>query len=363
MKNQRLSFKNLNIFLILILPIIFFAFGVKKQNELYEKLTIQGVGIDFDNNKYKVTVQAYDYKNPKDKNEPKIRTLECTGETVSEAMESLKNSTGLYPFYSQNKVIVFGSSLAKNGLKNSIDFFTRYYENRPSVKLRVAKNTASEIFKSKVDDKEIKASEIRDLVDENSDTNILKFEENIRSSISDSILMMLEKDENGVVCNKAMILKNDKIIDNLDVSETIGAKILRNSPKIGIYTFSYENKKISCNLENSKSKIKVSIKDNIPEFAFDIKVDSNLFESEQGDDQISYIDKVRAKLNENLKELCEKVISKTVSQGCDLFNLGKILRNKFPKYFKYIEPQWKDKILPKISYNLNVEAKITMIGL
>ena len=187
MKKQELKFINLNLLLIFILPVIFFSFGIKKQNELHEKLTIQGIGIDLDNDKYKVTVQAYDYKNPEDKNEPKIKILECTGETVSEALENLKGSTGLYPFYSQNKIIIFGSSLAKKGLKKSIDFFTRYYENRPSVKLRVAENEASEIIKSKVENKEIKASEIRDLVDEKFDINILKFEENIRSSISDSL--------------------------------------------------------------------------------------------------------------------------------------------------------------------------------
>lgn len=363
MKNQNLRFKNLNILLILIFPVVFFAFGIKKQNELHEKLTIQGIGVDFDENKYKITVQAYDYKNPKDKNEPRIRILECMGETISEALESLKNSTGLYPFYSQNKIIIFGSNLAKNGLKNSIDFFTRYYENRPSVKLRIADKNASDIFKSKVDDKEIKAYEIRDLVDENTDTNILKFEENIRSLISDSMLMMIEKDDNGIVCNKAIILKNDKIIDNLDIRETLGAKILRNNPKIGIYTFSFEDQKISCNLESSKSKVKINIKDDVPEFDFEIKIDSNLFESEKGNDQVSYINKIKTHLDKNLKELCEKVISKTVRQGCDIFNLGKMLRNKFPKYFKSVGQQWKSEILPKINYNVNLESKVTMIGL
>jgi hypothetical protein len=49
MKNQKLNFKNLNLILIFILPITFLAFGIKKQNELHEKLMIQGIGIDFDN--------------------------------------------------------------------------------------------------------------------------------------------------------------------------------------------------------------------------------------------------------------------------------------------------------------------------
>ena len=363
MKKQELKFTNLNLLLIFILPVIFFSFGIKKQNELHEKLTIQGIGIDLDNDKYKVTVQAYDYKNPEDKNEPKIKILECTGETVSEALENLKSSTGLYPFYSQNKIIIFGSSLAKKGLKKSIDFFTRYYENRPSVKLRVAENEASEIIKSKVENKEIKASEMRDLVDEKFDINILKFEENIRSSISDSLLMSIEKSDNGLVCKQAAIFKDDKMIDILDSEEVLGIKILKNNPKVGIYTFLIDGQKVSCNLENSKCKIKSEINDGIPRFDINVKIDSNLFEDEKDTDRVGHIEKIRTDLNKSLEEICKNVIFKVVSKGCDLFNFGKILRNKFPRYFKDIELEWKDQIMANSDYDVKIDSKITMIGL
>ena len=156
MQKSKLNFQNLNLLLILILPVMFLFFGIKKQSELHEKLMIQGIAIDFEDKNYKLTVQAYDFKNPEDKNEPRTRVIESSGISISEALENLKKITGLTPLYSQNKIIIFSEDLAKNGLIKIIDFFSRYYENRPSVKLRVAKNNAGDFLKTFLDNKIVK---------------------------------------------------------------------------------------------------------------------------------------------------------------------------------------------------------------
>ena len=61
--------------------------------------------------------------------------------------------------------------------------------------------------------------------------------------------------------------------------------------------------------------------------------------------------------------MCEKVISETIKESCDLFKFGKILRNNNPKYFKSIENDWKTQILPSIKYNVKIESKISMFGM
>ena len=202
---KKLNFRNLNLVLIFILPIIFLTFGLKKQNELHEKLIIQGIGVDFIDGLYNLTIHAYDYKNPKNKNEPKNKIIECSGKTISESLENLKKTTGLYPFYSQNKIIIFGSEVAKMGLNRVLDFFSRYYENRPSVKLRVARELAKDVIKFQSDGKPIKPIEIRDLVDEKIDTNILDFEKNIKTEISDPVLMLIEEKDSSLLCENMFL--------------------------------------------------------------------------------------------------------------------------------------------------------------
>ena len=364
MKNQKLNFKNLNLILIFILPITFLAFGIKKQNELHEKLMIQGIGIDFDNENYNLTVQAYDYKNPEDKNEPKNRLIECSGKTVSEALENLKKITGLYPLYSQNKIVVFGSEVAKKGLNKIIDFFSRYYENRPSVKLRVAKDKASDIMKFEVEKKIIKSTEIRDLVNEKNDTNILDFEKELKTKISDPTLMVIEKSENkNLQCECASIFYDDKMVKILDKDETLALQVLKNASNIGVYTFFIDDRKISCKIENANSKIKVKLENENPHFDINIKISANILESEKKFEDIKSLEtEVKNTLDENIKNNCEKVISNTISQGIDLFKFGKILRNKIPNYFKLVENDWKTNEINKINFDIKVNSKISMVG-
>ena len=72
---------------------------------------------------------------------------------------------------------------------------------------------------------------------------------------------------------------------------------------------------------------------------------------------------IKKQLNQNLTILLEKVINDAIKERCDLFKFGKILRNTNPKYFKSIEHEWKDKILPNIKYSTKVESKIIMLGM
>lgn len=359
---KKLNFRNLNLVLIFILPVIFLIFGLKKQNELHEKLMIQGIGIDFIDGLYNLTVHAYDYKNPENKNEPKNKIIECSGKTISESLENLKKITGLYPFYSQNKIIIFGSEVAKMGLNKVLDFFSRYYENRPSVKLRVAKEFAKDIIKFQSDGKPIKPIEIRDLVDEKIDTNILDFEKNTKTKISDPMLMLIEKKESSLLCENICIFKNDKMIKHLDKDESLGVQILKNVPKLGVYTFLIDDNKISCYLENAETKIKP--KKDISEFDINIKLTAKILESEKRFESIDQMEKeIKNNLNNKIKEICERSINECISQRSDLFNFGKISRNNNPSYFKSIEPIWKNDILPNIKINLKVDSNIPMIGL
>ena len=129
-----------------------------------------------------------------------------------------------------------------------------------------------------------------------------------------------------------------------------------------MYTFLLENNKISCYLENAKTKIKS--KKNISEFDIDIKLTAKILESEKKFESIDVMEKeIKNNLNDNIKKICERSINESISQNADLFNFGKILRNNNPSYFKSIESNWKNDILPNIKINLNVDSNISMVGL
>ncbi len=343
---------------------MFLSFGLKKQSEIHEKLMVQGVGIDFLNDKYKVTIQAYDFKNPENKDEPKIKIIESQNETISAALQNIKKITGLSPIYSQNKTIIISENVARKGMKNIIDFFVRFYENRPSVKLRTSRGTAEDIFKTKVDNRPVKASEIRDLVDEKSDINILEFEKALESNMSSPISFLIEKNDNGQInCEKIVLFRGDKLVKIFSKAETLGVKILKNYPKIGACSVKIDdNDFISFEIENVKSKIKPYVsEDESIEFRIDIKVSCDLIESTKVfNNTKDMINESKKVLDEYLKKICENTIHSSILEKCDIFKFGKILRNNNPKLFKKVKF---DDYLSGASYCVKVDSKISMVGI
>ena len=362
MSSGKINFRNTNLFLVFILPVIFLFFGLKKQSEIHEKLMVQGVGIDFLEDKYKVTVQAYDFKNPQSKEEPKIKIVESENETISGALQNLKQITGLSPLYSQNKIIIISEEISKKGIKNAIDFFLRFYENRPSVRLRISKGSAGEILKLKTDGKILKSSEIKDLVDEKFDTKILDFEKELESDSPSSVLFLIEKGENDQIrCENVSLFRNSKLVRELTNEETLGVKILKGFQKIGLCNIKMDEGFISLLIEDVKTKISAKTVNDEIEFEIDIKLSCDLMETtktfKNTKDMISSIKEI---FDKYIKVICEKTIEVCNLEKCDIFKFRKILRNKNFNLFKKIKSE---DFLSNAKYNVSVDSKIVMIGI
>lgn len=145
------------VFMVLLLG------GCTQNQQLHQKLIIQGVGIEKEEKNYKVIVQALDFQNPLNENEPNTKVIETEGETVTEALDNISKQTSLTAVYSQNLMLILGEKAAKFGVNDFIDFFIRHCETRPKVKICISK-TAFDILKISPNDKSLKSKNIHDLV-------------------------------------------------------------------------------------------------------------------------------------------------------------------------------------------------------
>ena len=108
--------------------------------ELHQRILIQGMGVDRAAAGYQVTVCAA--LSPEEE-----ELFTCQGATVLEALGSLALSTGREPFYAHNYLVVFGESCGEEGLGETLDFFLRYYNARPAVKMYLAQGPAGEVLR------------------------------------------------------------------------------------------------------------------------------------------------------------------------------------------------------------------------
>lgn len=344
--------------------------GCSGGGELHEKFIIQGIAVDKDGEKYKLTAQAYDFQTPKDEKEPSIRVVEVSGATLLEALENIKKKTSLNPVYSQNMIILMGEDVAKSGVNNFIDFFIRHCETRPKVKLCVCSGTASEVIKSKDGDKPVKAQNIHDLIPDELGSDVMHFVGDICGKISDPYVAWLGLNKNNnskeIVFKGVGLFRDDILYDFLENEDAFGFMIFKGIPnfsscvvkneRFGEVTCSTTGSSVSITpeiTENSYPIFKIKINADMSAFAFDSDYKTNASESD--------IKALEKDIESKLSGIYGSVLEKITSANIDALGFGKVLRNSHPEYFKKISDDWKN-IISKCKYETAQEVKLSITG-
>ncbi len=357
-------------FLILIL--LFFT-GCTQNTQLHQKLMVQGIAVDMEDEEYMVTVQALDFQNPADKDEPNLKIVEVRGDSVFKALDEISKRTSLTAVYSQNLIVIIGEDVAKNGINNFIDFFIRHYEARPKVKLCVAEGKASEILSLKPDEKPdtkpIKAKDIHELIPEELNSDVLHFVGNLKSKISDPFMACLKAEEKAgkksVVMNGIAIFKDDILTEFLKENLAFGFMLMKGVPKFGsCFVETEEAGDVTFTISKVSSKISAALDEDVPVFDINIKVGAYAFSMDKNfytyeDEYIKNI--LKEKLSDKVSEFCRLVIDNIILNQSDILNFGKILKNSNPAYFKNIDKNWKEH-LRKCRFNINKDVNVVITG-
>lgn len=366
--------KILNLSFVFIIIMLFS--GCSEQHQLHQKLIIQGIGIDKTADNYKVTVQALDFQNPMSEDEPSLKIIEISGESVTKALDNISKKTSLKPVYSQNLVLILGEEAAKTGVNNFIDFFVRHCETRPKVKICVTKSQTSEIFKLKYGEKSIKSKNIHDLIPQKLNSDILHFVSNLKNSYTDPWIAWLdieEKKESNKENNKELVLKGigifkeDKLINLLENQDAFGFMILKNVPNFNSCIINTEQTgEITCVINNSKTDIKPEINNNNIKFCINLNINASVFSLDKNKNFYTHNfeetkKELENKLSEQIKQICNETLSKILKLNIDVFEFSKILRNSCPKYFKLIRNNWREH-LKNVKFEINQDIKITATG-
>ena len=85
------------------------------------------------------------------------------GVTVSEAYRNLQMKLSRRIFFSQSRVLLIGEALAKKGISNIIDFYTRFYQPRMNSFIMFTKGNASEVIKNIPNLENVSSEETKEL--------------------------------------------------------------------------------------------------------------------------------------------------------------------------------------------------------
>ncbi|MBQ8209837.1 MAG: Ger(x)C family spore germination protein [Clostridia bacterium] len=373
--------KKLNLILLLLLiPFVFSSCDATADKEIKNRLIIEGVGIDYDSEskEYILTVQVLEASKSGEEGgqSAPVVNYTVTGKTVASALNSLWENTGRYPLYSQNRIIVIGSSLNGDNITRALDFFVREYTARADVTVAAATGSAADVMMIQ-NGGEIPAKLIENSIregNENSaavDTELYNVVNLSMEKTTSFTLPLLEivKDRNAdgeavKVTGTYCYMKNGKK-NHLSDMETMMYKFITDDVELGTMSMSADGVAIGLDIISSSTDVKTELRDNKPHFSIEIKCAVDILE--YGNVDFLNIDdetvnRICLQTQDYIESCTTQLLHRQLKEEkCDIFRFFRHLLLKYPEVYNQLATDYEN-ALSEFSYDVQAKVTVRKIG-
>lgn len=328
--------------------------------ELYERVLVHGIGVDWNGREYQVTVRSS--ASAEDEGE---ELFTSQGKTVLEALSNLSLSTGREPFYSHNYLVVFGMDCARRGLDDCLDFFVRYYNTRPAVKMFLAEGTAEEVLSTENSGKLMKMSELQALAQggryngQTAQVELLDFVNGLKGEGSSPVLPVLRPAEDGVEVSGTAYFNGYQAAGMLTREQTRGWLAVMDQLETGeLAVEGGEIGTVTLSLREVRGKISAQLAER-PEFQIQVEVDADISAADGphvagADFYAALEDSARRRLQDEVEQAVEQAVKQ---DRCDIFGFGNFLFRKSTGYWRQNAENWST-LMAECRYQVSVNVKV-----
>lgn len=301
--------------------------------------------------------------------------VSATGNTVFGTLRSITNKSSRKLFFPHNQVLIFGKSIAEDGIQKYIDFFVRDPETRVNVQVLISEDSASEILNAKSELEKIPANDIAKLVEgeaaATSQTRAVRLRDFIvglmsktMASTAPYIKISKDSDKEIAMISGTAVFKGDKLIGSMDKREGRGLSWILGDVKSGIIEVEGPgDDKVALEIISASSKMIPAIKNNKITIKVNIHEEGNIGE-QTGPENLSKLAEVAAlekKKAEVIRSEVMAAVTKAQQLDADVFGFGEAVHKKYPSQWKSMESKW-DEIFKNVQVEVNVDTKLRLMG-
>ncbi|MCU6710771.1 Ger(x)C family spore germination protein [Paenibacillus sp. J5C_2022] len=377
----------------LLLAVALLLTGCWNRRELNDLSIVAGLGIDKRKDKYLLTVQVVDpgevaARKGASGRSP-VTTYSATGATMFEAVRKMTTVTSRKLYFSHLRIIVIGEELAKEGIAETIDLWSRDPETRTDFYLLVARGTkAQKVLEVLTPMEKIPANKLMASLEVSekawAPTVSIQLDELISDIVSEgkepvltgvSILGNQEegtKMDNVQTPNPAVnlsykgiaVFKEDKLVGWLNTEESKGYSDLTDKLDSTILEVACpEGGKLAVEIIRAKTKVKGKLRNGEPEVDVAIRSEANVGDVECRIDlmHMETIAYLEMKVEEAVKNHAGYALKKARKLKSDIFGFGEAIHRAAPKYWSTHKQNWTE-IFQDLPVNMKVEVRIRRLG-
>ncbi|WP_332647066.1 Ger(x)C family spore germination protein [Lysinibacillus sp. 54212] len=318
---------------------------------------VYGVGVDFEDDQYKIYVQLIDFTNVAKSEQPNPNVVQAevgtaSGHTIAEAFFNLYHSLDMRLFWGHLAFVVMSESTLEDGRANLVvDSFSRYRETRYQVWVYGTKENLEEFMLiTPVLNKSITLSKLTEPLnsfDQESFIVPVDFRKFIIGLNEPSYSIPIpyveisnnwaseKKKQQTVHFNEIAIIESDGLKEVFKEEEITGLRFMKEETQRGEITYDIEGAPVTITVENIKVDVKAKVKNE--RFLFDIKVGLTAIASD------FHKEITKKQIRDTVIEEVEKKIKETYLAGLkkdvDIYNLSNYAYKQNVKHWKKVEEQ------------------------
>lgn len=296
---------------------------------------------------------------------------DAEGPTVLSAFGRLRYNASRRLYIHQNQVMIYGESLAKQGLSDLFDSIMRDYELRLDVPVLISKDDAKSILETPLNIENISSTGLMHIMDNKSqisdvfNVTIMDFIARNKRKAGACAIPMVEKSAGSesptLIVNKMAVFKNSKMVGELDEIQTNGYSLLGGTGRAGTLLIKSDEGEANLTVKSTTCELTPKVdKNNAVTLDAAIELIGYLgelkgFES-MNTEQVLKIVENRA--IQTLKELLSNSMQALQKMNADALGIGDSIYRHQPKKWMQLKDIW-DTIYPNIP--LNVKATVTIL--
>lgn len=317
-----------------------------------------------------------------------IWSITASGDSIFDAIRHLGSSASRRIYWAHNFAVVINEDLAKEGINDIIDFFTRNHQLRMQTLVMVTPDPASEVVSTITGIEVIPGQAINDLFLYNNftasapQTQIIDLQKSYLNETTQPVLARVSLNKHGISNKKptaeptinqieldgAGVFKGDKMIGKVSAEDTMGLLFfLENAKSAAVVTSCPSNKDQSMTVELKTENFHVTPTYKNNQVGFNVKLKSAVQLVEAGcpfsiakEQQVQQIEE---QIENKLKEKIDKTLQLAQEEyKVDFLELGEIFKNRYPAEWKKIVSKW-DEEFPNAKVNTQVDVKLTSSSL
>jgi len=297
------------------------------------------------------------------------------GSDFPNALHVLLHSLGRKTNFTHCQAVLIGEEYAKGGVRDALDFFSRYSEPRMDIYLFVVRGNAGKALDFHSSFEAIPSTEIAELIEEpvgSVDKIPISLEDFLEALLSETTaavlpcLVLKELNGNtGISVDGCAVFTDDRLVGIIPPGEIAGLQWIRGKVKTSNLTvpMGEGNTNIMIMAENAKFRPELR-SDGGVNMKVKITADGFLI-SQSSSADYSNPDNARRLTDAAAQEIHRAVLktfSAAQSLDADIFGLGEEVRRRYPKEWESMENNW-DAIFRSAKIETEITVKMEDVGM